>query len=94
MTKPRLTIEEHADLGRTLAGIHDELTRRIVQLATAYPMTGPEAEPCRKLKAAQSALNGARTRLDSAVFREHPDTAETSVYYPLPEDRSVVRPPH
>ncbi|MFE9601976.1 hypothetical protein [Streptomyces hokutonensis] len=31
--------------------------------------------------------------LDSALFVEHPDTAEPTVYYPHPEDRSVIVPP-
>ena len=93
MTKPRLTLEEHDDLGRTLAGIRDELNRRVTQLANAYPRTGPEAVPFMKLRAALEELESARCALDNAVFREHPNTAETTVYYPHPEDRSVIAPP-
>lgn len=93
MTKPRLTREEHDDLGRTLAGIHNELVRRVTQLANAYPKTGASSEPYRKLAAAVKELDAARNALDSALFAEHPDTAETTVYYPHPEDRSVIVPP-
>lgn len=93
MAKPRLTREEHDDMGRTLAGIQDELARRVGQLANAYPRTGTGSEPHRKLKAALAALNAARSALDSALFAEHPDTAESTVYYPHPEDRSVIVPP-
>lgn len=93
MTKPRLTREEHDDLGRTLAGIQDELTHRITQLANAYPRSGTESQPYRKLKAALAELNAARSALDSALFQEHPSTAETTVYYPHPEDRSAIVPP-
>ena len=93
MTKPRLTHEEHDDLGRTLAGIQDELAHRITQLANAYPRTGAESKPYQKLRAALAELNSARSALDGALFKEHPNTAETTVYYPHPEDRSVIVPP-
>lgn len=88
--KPRLTREQHADMGRTLAAIRGEFTHRAVQLESAYPRTGPEALPARKLAAAARALDSARSALDSALFREHPDTAETTVYYPHPEGRATV----
>lgn len=90
MAKPRLTRDQHTDLGRTLAAIRDELTHRTAQLENAYPRTGPEAHPARKLATAARAVDGARHALDSALFREHPDTAETTVYYPHPEDRETV----
>jgi hypothetical protein len=90
MAKPRLTRDQHADIGRALAAISDELTHRTAQLGNAYPRTGPEALPARKLAAAGRALNGTRSALDSALFREHPETAETTVYYPHPEDRATV----
>lgn len=90
MAKPRLARDQHTDIGRTLAAIRDELTHRAAQLGNAYPRTGPEAHPARKLAAAARALDGARHALDSALFREHPNTAETTVYYPHPEDRATV----
>ncbi|MGW3984300.1 hypothetical protein [Streptomyces mirabilis] len=93
MTKPRLTRDEHDDLGRTLAGIRDELNRRTLQLANAYPRTGPEATPYKRLANIVDELDAVRAALDHALFREHPDTGETTVYYPYPEDRSIVRPP-
>jgi hypothetical protein len=93
MAKPRLTQAEHIDLGRTLAGIHDELVRRTVQLKNTYPQTGPEALPARELAAAIRALNEARSALDTAAFREHPGTAATTDYYPHPEGRATVQVP-
>ncbi|MER7793565.1 hypothetical protein [Streptomyces sp. NPDC097640] len=90
MAKPRLTHEQHNDIGRTLAGIADELTRRIGELGSAYPKSGPASEPTRKLTAARDAVNAARMALDKALFAEHPDTAESTVYYPLAENRSRV----
>ncbi|NGO43787.1 hypothetical protein [Streptomyces ureilyticus] len=89
--KPRFTHDEHADMGRTLAAIRDELTRRSVQLKGAYPRSGLEAAPAQKLDDAVRAIDQARHTLDSTLFREHPDTAETTVYYPHPEDRKVSR---
>ncbi|KOX32832.1 hypothetical protein ADL07_11765 [Streptomyces sp. NRRL F-4707] len=92
MTKPRLTLEEHEELGRTLAAIHNELVHRVTQLANAYPRSGVEGEPYRKLRAAEKALNQARAELDHALFRDHPQAGETTMYYPHPEDRSVNLP--
>lgn len=96
MSKKRPTRDQHTDIGRTLAAIRDELTHRSVQLGNAYPRTGPEALPARKLTTAVKAIDDARWALENALFREHPDTAETSVYYPHPEDRRdlnrVLRP--
>jgi hypothetical protein len=89
-TKPRLTHEQHTELGRALAGLRDELVHRYVQLANAYPLQGREALPGRKLEAAFRALDAARSELEAAMFREHPDTAQTTVYYPHAEDRTAV----
>ncbi|WP_406274883.1 hypothetical protein OH779_40385 [Actinacidiphila glaucinigra] len=36
------------------------------------------------------ALDEARSALEFLLSREHSDAAETTVYYPYPEDRSVV----
>jgi hypothetical protein len=90
VTKPRLTQTEHIELGRALAGVHDELVHRKVQLRNAYPQTGPEAEPAREIEKALGALRKARSALENLAFREHPDTAATTDYYPHPEDRAVV----
>lgn len=92
MTKPRLTHDEHADLGRALAGIRDELNRRVAQLGNAYPQTGPESKPRQKVAEAVRAIDEARNALDSALFREHPETADPAIYWPAPEERSVVQP--
>lgn len=89
-TKTRLTPDDHTDMGRTLAAIRDELIHRRVRLENAYPRTGTSGLPARKLAAAARALDEARSVLDSALFREHPDTAETTVYYPHPEDRPPI----
>lgn len=92
MTKPRLTLEEHEELGRTLAAIHDELVHRVTQLGRAYPRSGVEGEPYRRLCAAEKALNQARAELDHALFRDHPRSGDPSIYYPQQEDRGVTLP--
>lgn len=88
--KPRLTLDEHAEMGRVLAGIRDELAHRAVQLDRAYPSSGPEGVPHKKVGAALRALDEARSALEILLSREHPEVAEATVYYPYPEDRSVV----
>lgn len=88
--KTPLTRDEHVDMGRTLAGIHSELTRRLVQLEWAYSRTGRDGEAVRKVSAAVRALDEARSALDSVVCREYSDDGATAVYYPPREDRAVV----
>lgn len=88
--KPRLTPEQHTDLGRTLAGIRDELRHRSTQLANAYPRTGRESVVGKKLEDAVDALEEARCALDNAFAQEHPGSFEATAYYPDPEDRSRV----
>ncbi|MFI2081462.1 hypothetical protein ACH43Y_14080 [Streptomyces rubiginosohelvolus] len=89
--KPRLTHEEHVALGLRLAAIRDELVHLSVQLGNAYPRQGPEAVPEKKLEIAYRALDQARSELENALFREHPNVAETNVYYPSQEDREAHR---
>lgn len=89
--KPRMTIEEHVELGRHLASMRGELLSCQVQLGNAYPRSGTEAVPARKLEVAVRAIDEARTELENAMYREHPQMARTSTYYPQTEDlgRSV-----
>ncbi|MFJ1900490.1 hypothetical protein [Streptomyces sp. NPDC088115] len=88
MTKPRLTIEEHRELGGRLAAIRDELLHLHTQLSKAYPRSGPEAVPTNHLDKAYRAVEDARCELDHAYFREHPQQTDTTAYYPHAEDRA------
>lgn len=88
MTKPRLTVEEHQQLGLRLAAIRDELLHLGTQLTNAYPRSGLEAVPARRLDEARVAVDQARCELDHALFREHRAWTDTTVYYPHPEDRA------
>ncbi|MFI1161402.1 hypothetical protein [Streptomyces sioyaensis] len=85
--KPRLTFEEHVEMGRALASMRNELLHRDIQLENAYPRSGPESVPAKKLDAAVRAIDDARAELENALYREHPGVAQTSVYYPPSEDR-------
>ncbi|WP_326787854.1 hypothetical protein [Streptomyces sp. NBC_00151] len=87
--KQRLSPQQHTDMGRALAAIRDELTHRTTQLANAYPQTGADGFPTRKLRIAARAVDDARSALDSTLFREHPNQAETTTYYPYLEDREA-----
>jgi hypothetical protein len=90
--KPRLTVDEHIEMGLALTSLRDELQRRYVQLANAYPQSGTPAIPAKKLEQAVDAIDAARTALENAMYQEHPQTADTSVYYP--QDRIRVFPDH
>ncbi|MGW3571847.1 hypothetical protein ACWDSL_49605 [Streptomyces sp. NPDC000941] len=81
MTKPRLTEQEHVEIGRMLAAMQRQLNSLHVQLENAYPRQGFEGAPARKVGLVGRALEIARCELDHALFRDHPN-ASTSVYYP------------
>ncbi|ASY37039.1 MULTISPECIES: hypothetical protein [unclassified Streptomyces] len=91
--KPKLSFEEHVEMGRRLASLRDELTHQRVKIANAYPLSGPAAVPANKLEAAVKAIDLARSELENALFREHPDEARTSVYYPPSEERAAFTDP-
>ncbi|WP_242890786.1 hypothetical protein [Actinomadura litoris] len=84
--KPRLTFDEHAELGHALASIRDELLHRTTQLHNAYPRTGQSAVPGKLLKDATEAIDAARVKLERELNEEHPELAQPSVYYPIRED--------
>jgi hypothetical protein len=89
---PRLTLEEHQDLGLSLACVRDELQKRTIQLANAYPHAGPEAVPEELLKEALKTLESVRYELDKMMFHEYPDDGTPNVYYPEDEQRATWRP--
>lgn len=77
--KTPLTPDEHAELGAALAAIRDDLLRRSVRVAGAYPTNAPQV---RHLNKALDALDSARSALDSALARDHPGAFDTHTYYP------------
>jgi hypothetical protein len=87
VTSSRFTLEQHAEMGRTVAGLRDELLRRSIQLENAYPKTGRESRPARCLDEAREAVDQARMALETLHYEEAPRVASTSTYYPLEEDR-------
>ncbi|MEU2755951.1 hypothetical protein ACH4GG_27365 [Streptomyces albidoflavus] len=84
--KPKLTFEEHLEMGRALKVARNDLLNRQVTLANAYPRSGQPGVPSKKLEAAVRAIDEARSALDNAVFNEHPGQADTKVYYPNLDD--------
>jgi hypothetical protein len=88
MRKPGFTPAEHAEIGRVLAAIHDELTTRSAQVANAYPKNVGQVK---HLRDAAKALLSARVALDSALYREDREAFSTYAYFPHPEDRKAAR---
>jgi hypothetical protein len=80
MTKPRLTFEEHDQLGARLAEMRHELHALSIQLMNAYPKTGRESEPAKLLVEAREVLAVALARLEDRLYDEHPRQATTDVY--------------
>ncbi|MFB9558656.1 hypothetical protein [Streptomyces roseoviridis] len=89
--KPRLTLEEHVEMGQALEMIRHELLKRSVKLANAYPKSGQPGIPAKKLEQALNAVDSARAELDNLMFQEHPHEGEVTVYYPHEEDRIRLR---
>ena len=85
--KPRPTPAEHAELGSALAALRDEVQRRHVQVAHAYPQSSPQAV---QLKRALESLDSARSALDDALCREDPEGFDGKVYYPGADNRARV----
>ncbi|MGW2692358.1 hypothetical protein ACWC3Y_10910 [Streptomyces sp. NPDC001296] len=83
MTKPRLTEDQHAEIGKRLDRMQSELAHLHTKLGNAYPLQGLEAAPMKKIGIVEKALQDARYALENALFRDHPD-ATTSVYFPKP----------
>lgn len=81
MTKPRLTEEEHAEIGQQLARMQRELSSLHAKLGNAYPIQGVEAMPLRRIQATEETLREACYALENALFRDHPESS-TSVYFP------------
>lgn len=82
--KPRLTLDEHIEMGRVPVGVRDELAHRAVQVDKVYPRSAPEGLPDKKVGAALRALDEARSAPETLLSREYPEAAEATVYYPLP----------
>lgn len=80
MTKPRLTFEEHDRLGGRLAEIRHELLTLSTQLSNAYPRSGRESVPAKKLAEARQVLGEALHSLEDRLYEEHPRQASTDVY--------------
>ncbi|MFJ2279259.1 hypothetical protein ACIOEZ_34485 [Streptomyces sp. NPDC087866] len=80
MTKPRLTFEEHDQLGGQLAAIRRELRLISLKLSNAYPRSGRESEPAKKVEEARQVLTVALHRLEDRLYEEHPHLANTDVY--------------
>jgi hypothetical protein len=80
MPKPRLTFEEHDQLGAHLAAIRHELHTLSIQLTNAYPKTGRESVPAEKLIEARQVLGEALHSLEDRLYEEHPRQASTDVY--------------
>lgn len=80
MTKPRLTFEEHDELGARLTAMRHELLTLGTQLMNAYPRSGRESLPAKKLDEARDILAVALHELEDRLYDEHPRQASTDVY--------------
>jgi len=73
-----LTFEEHDALAAELFAMRNHLIDVIVQLGGAYPKANPVN---RYVDRAEHNLDMLRCVLEDHLFHEHPERAETHVYY-------------
>jgi hypothetical protein len=90
-----LTLDEHRQLGLTLAVMRDELVSIDVWLSNEHL---PKSHPAvRRLEAAVKRIDAARSDLEEFMYDHHDDErgVNTWVYYPDPADRKArsARPP-
>lgn len=74
-----LSIGEHADMGRSLAEVRDELVRMVAQLADAYDDRDGVLSAAHE---ALDALDTLRCSLDDEFARDCPDAFDPATYYP------------
>lgn len=93
VAKTPLTRTEHDTIGLLLATMSDQMANITVRVSGAMPRTGsnPRATAYKALNRVVDALATARSALEEELFRAHSD-AETSVYYPHPDTRTVTLP--
>jgi hypothetical protein len=72
MANPRFTFDQHVDARRMTAACCSELHKRTVQVSRAYPLTGDEGKPHRRLETAIRAVEGAQWELDRGFHNEYP----------------------
>ncbi|MGO1025650.1 hypothetical protein ACTOXX_34305 [Streptomyces rubiginosohelvolus] len=80
MTKPRLTYAQHDELGGRLAAMRSELLALQIQLMNAYPRSGRESVPGKRLEQARHLLGEALDELENCLYDEHPHEASLYVY--------------
>ena len=73
-----LTFEEHQQLGAELKALHNRLNEIVMQLGNAY---GVASKATRRADKMQAYLHQLRSELDSQLFKECRDHANTHVYY-------------
>lgn len=78
MKKPRLTMQQHVQVGKDLREIHAKLLSVGITVSNAYPL---RHDAVRLSERARKNLSELRSELEEAMFLEHP-SASTKVYYP------------
>lgn len=88
--KSGLTMARHREIGAELRVMRDTLVTLAVEIGNAYPVTSRHYGVGER---AWTAVDRLRSRLDSAMFVEHPDEASTKVYYGGRPDSGVRKDP-
>lgn len=89
--KKGLTLEEHQEIGRKLSMIHNELCHISVKVGNSYPKTSKVGKLAHKVFSGfgNKDLINFRCELDSELYKEHREQANTQVYYG-PEGRDGI----
>lgn len=84
MKKTGLTFERHQEIAAELKDIRERLLTLAIEFGNAYPASGKGGLTYKKLRKAQVTVDAARCWAEEEMFREHPESASTDIYFGQP----------
>lgn len=82
MAKLGLTPEQHKTLGAELAAMRNRLVSIDVMISNAYPLA---SKPVHAAHRSYAAIDELRSMMDDVLFKDYPEWAKPTVYYPAPD---------
>ena len=81
MKLKKVTYKIHVNLGKELHEMRSMLISQVVQICRAY---GSSKKPTKAVEKALQVIDKLRYDMDTQLYLDHPDRANTYVYYPAP----------
>jgi hypothetical protein len=77
-----LSLDEHRQVGVTLADVYDRIVMISVSVGSAYPVASSGGSATRGLDRVAGVLLRVRSELEEALYLDHPRHAVPSMYFP------------